>query len=142
MVSHWAACLWGWIGDPLNVGATAEAPNWASCTMGGACESGIEGSPWRRRYALEGYGLVTQYLVALQFTTGLLTGGEVPVEPGYALERMFTIVTMISSVLICSTVVGGILLIMNREQESNLSDEERIQRMSEFMSARKVPVML
>lgn len=145
IVCHWAACIWGWIGDPINVGhASAGEAEYdvEFCTMGGPCEGGVEGSPWRRRYGLDNYSILTQYFVALHFTTGLITGGDMVIQPGYLVERIFTTVAMIFGVLCCSVIVSQVLLIMSRKSEMNLAFEEQLQRARDFLVHRKVPLEL
>jgi len=145
IVCHWAACVWGWLGDAANVGhpsSSLDPHDVRDCTMGGPCEAGIEGSPWRRRYGLDNYDLGTQYLAALQFATGLITGGEMLLQPGYTLERVYTIVMMILGVFVCSSVVSSVLMIMSRESELSLQFEEQMQRVRDFMTARNVPLEL
>merc|ERR1719247_3283491 len=84
VLSHWFACIWGLIGLPDNVGDPSEddLPHlWSSCTMGGPCEPGIEGTPWRHRYGIDNHDSTTAYLVALQYAASLLSGGDAPLHP-------------------------------------------------------------
>mmetsp|Transcript_5293 Transcript_5293/g.14617 ORF Transcript_5293/g.14617 Transcript_5293/m.14617 type:complete len:514 (+) Transcript_5293:3-1544(+) len=143
-LSHWGACLWGWIGDPENIDGSAAGDPYMieTCTMGGPCEHGIEGTPWRRRYGLDNYSGMTQYLAALQFAAALITGGEAPMQPSHPVERMYTVVMMILSIFVSSIVVGEILLIMNRQSEMTLAFEDQMQQCREFMVAREVPLSL
>jgi len=141
LLSHWAACIWGFIGHPDNIGI-AESNEWPypveQCTMGGACEHGIEGSPWKIRYAMDYYSSAVQYFAALQYATSLFTGGESSMQASSPLERMFSIILMISAVLLNSSVVGEIILIIQRHAEVRMDFEELMRQARDFMNARKV----
>jgi len=113
-----------------------------TCTMGGPCEHGIVGSPWKRRYAVDNYDAMTQYLVAMQFSVACITGQDFSLQPGTGPERMYTAMLMICSVFVTSVVVGEILLIMNRQSEMNIAFEETMQQAREFMSSRAVPTSM
>jgi hypothetical protein len=142
LLAHWSACIWGWLGDPDNIGhgsADSDPHPIEICTMGGPCEPGVEGSPWRHRYGLNNYEPVTQYFAALQYCAALITGGESPLTASHPAERCFSIVMMIVSVLVNSSVVGEILLIMNRVAERRMDFDDRMQSAREFMIGRNVP---
>jgi len=113
-----------------------------TCTMGGPCERGIEGSPWDQRYGLNNYSALTRYLSALQFTAALITGGESPLQPGRGSERIMTIIMMFCSIFITSSVVGEVLIIIQRQSVENMAFDELMQQSREFMVVRKVPVPL
>lgn len=141
-LSHWAACVWGWLGTADNIGhdtADDAYHDVVSCTMGGPCEPGIVGSPWIHRYGLDNYGKAVQYFTALQFCCALITGGQSPMDTGHPIERLFAVIVMITSIFVQSVVVGEILLIMNREAESRMIFDETMQHARDFMTARKVP---
>jgi len=140
-LAHWSACVWGWIGSPPNDGGQG-APPMDICTMGGPCEPGIEGSPWRRRYGLENHGVIVQHLAALQYNAALITGGESPMQPGNPIERTYVVVMMILSVFVSSIVVGEVLLVMNRQSEMSMQFEDEMQQCREFLVAREMPLSL
>eukprot|EP00443_Scrippsiella_acuminata_P088649 CAMPEP_0115512482 /NCGR_PEP_ID=MMETSP0271-20121206/74535_1 /TAXON_ID=71861 /ORGANISM="Scrippsiella trochoidea, Strain CCMP3099" /LENGTH=160 /DNA_ID=CAMNT_0002942647 /DNA_START=11 /DNA_END=490 /DNA_ORIENTATION=- len=143
LLSHWAACVWGWVGNPDNFGLSSSWRDISSCSMGGPCEFGLAGSPWLYRYGfIDNYDVTTQYLAALQFTAALMTGGEVSMQASTPLERLFTILVMICSIFISSVVVGQILLIMDRQSEASMAFDEQMQQSREFMVARRVPLNL
>jgi hypothetical protein len=142
ILSHWSACVWGWLGDSTNYGTNESSLSIDTCALGGPCEPGIVGSPWRRRYAVDNYDAVTQYIVAMQFSVACITGQDFSMQPGTAVERVYTAMLMICSVFVTSVVVGEILLIMNRQSEVNISFEETMQQAREFMSSRAVPTSM
>eukprot|EP00928_Gymnodinium_smaydae_P081769 TRINITY_DN65231_c0_g1_i1.p1 TRINITY_DN65231_c0_g1~~TRINITY_DN65231_c0_g1_i1.p1 ORF type:complete len:884 (-),score=128.84 TRINITY_DN65231_c0_g1_i1:83-2734(-) len=144
-LSHWAACFWGWLGDPEFFGSTStleEPYDIETCTMGGPCEPGIQGSPWRQRYGLNNYDSATEYLAALQFAAALITGGESPMQASHPVERLFAIIVMICSMFVSSVVVGEILLVMNRQNEARMAHDERMQQARDFMNARRIPMTM
>jgi hypothetical protein len=141
-LAHWAACIWGLIGDPELLGTSGVAHDIDICTFGGPCEPGIQGSPWRRRYGLDNYDAATAYIAALQFSTALITGGESPMQAGSVVERLFMVIASICSVFVISVVVGEILLIMNRQEEARMVHDEQMQQAHDFLVARKVPMIL
>merc|ERR1719440_2046188 len=114
-----------------------------TCTMGGPCEFGVEGSPWRYRYGFDGnYSPAVLYFASLQYCAGLITGGETGLSPGLPLERVFTICICIVGVLVNSMVTGEILLIMNRVAERRMDFDDRMSQAREFMTARSVASQL
>lgn len=144
-LSHWLACGWAMLGQSEDVfvsGDSTHPHDIETCTMGGPCEPGIQGSPWKRRYGLDNYNALTQYWASLQFTAAIMTGGDPPLHAGSVSERVFTIILMICSIFIGSVVVGEVLLIMNRNSEVQLAYDEMVQEAREFMMARKVPMKL
>lgn len=144
MLCHWSACVWGYIGDPESMGdMSTEGPHpLDQCVPGGPCENGIWGTPWRRRYGLDNFDLGTQYLAALHFATGLVTGSELALQPAFWAERLFTTIMMILGLFICTTVLSQVLVMINRLAEKNVEKNEQIRSMREFLVTRKVPAEL
>jgi hypothetical protein len=138
---HWTACLWGWMGqyngeDPPYVKST--------CEPDGPCENGIgvNDAPWRRRYGFETFDSASQYLIALQFATGLMTGAELQMMPGWWLERVFVIVMMIVSFLICSIIISQIVVVMEKINQDNSEFLEHTRVIRDFMVSRGMPMRL
>lgn len=100
------------------------------------------GSPWIRRYGLEGYGGATHYLIALQISAGLLTGSEMDLTAGYEAERIYVIVMMLASIIICSMMISQILLMVQRLSAKTDELTHLLRKAKEFMVARKVPQTL
>lgn len=145
LLCHWCACLWGFIGNPEKIGHSSqfEKPHPLSdCSESGPCEKGMEGSPWLRRYGYDNYGARVQYLAALHFATGLVTGAEIDLQPGYWCEKVFMILMMIVSFLVCSTIISQIVVILHKFNAGSAEFKERMQVFKEFMVSRKVPAVL
>jgi len=145
IVCHWSACVWGIIGDAKLIGhPVADDPSYmiGTCTMGGPCENGVEGSPWRHRYGLNNYSQWTQYLVAMQYATALVFGGDVPVTPGTSQERIFATIMMVVGAFTCSIIVGEVLMVLTRQREQTLAFDEKMGNVHNFMSMRLVPLEL
>merc|ERR1719210_1666509 len=144
LMSHWAACIWGLIGDPENIGleTMAEPIPPGVCEPGGPCEPTIEGSPWIHRYGMDNYDTLTKYFAAMHFAVGLVTQGPTPMEPGSPLERIYTIVLMMCGIFVTSVVVGEVLLIMDRQRQLNLAFDEQMASCREFMTTREVSINL
>lgn len=142
LLSHWVACIWGWVGSTENLGWTVKDKTREACALGGPCEEGIVGNAWMQRYGVEDESVVTQYLLALQYASALWTGGEVSMQASTAVERVITVIVMICSVFLVSVVVGQILLIMDRQCEASMAFDEQMHQSREFMVSRKVPLNL
>lgn len=150
LICHWCACSWGWLGAPGrhenkyeedfrdSTGPIAVA----TCEPGGPCEPSIQGSPWRRRYAVEQESVQEQYLFSLRFAAGLFTGGDMGIQPGYAGERIFVVLMMFVSFIICSTVLSQIVLIFHKIHEDSNAQADMVQSFKEFMVAGRVPFQL
>jgi len=136
---HWTACIWGWIGDP-SLGDIGHDKT-KSREGDRFCED-ADCTPWRQRYQSVQNDNVNAYIVALEFATGIITGGDRIVEPCTLGEHVFCTAMSMFSIFICSAVVGEILFIMNRESEKRLIFDEEIHKVQEFMQGRKVPMEL
>merc|ERR1719335_2121884 len=133
---HWSACVWGFLGSPSKVGhasSSLQAHDYELCAINGPCEPGIFGSdlgtPWIRRYGLENFPADHTYLAALNFATGLITGGETAgISPGYSLERAYVVVMTILSFLVCSTIMSQIVVVISKitEDKAHLQENLRI----------------
>lgn len=149
-IAHWSACIWGFIGNPKKVKhpSQIEAPHdFFACEMGGPCEPGIVGSPWIRRYGFDSLVPASMpklhlYFASLHFATGLVTGGSIGMEPGHWSERVFTIIMMILSFLVCSLVVSEIVVMLQKINESGKQHEENLRNITDFMKRRNVPLSL
>lgn len=138
---HWAACTWGFLGQPEKVGhSTSGLPpfNMADCEPGGPCEGGIQGSPWMRRYALEDQALGPLYLTALNFATAIITGGDLPVLAGWWGERAYTVIMMVVSFVICSTILSQIVVFVERLSADQTEFNENLRVVIEYMVRRNV----
>lgn len=148
LICHWTACLWGFIGNPEKVGyatPTSEPYNIDDCEPGGACEGGVMGSPWIRRYGLDDprYGDIgTQYLASLGYAVGLITGGELGMSPSWWAERLFTLVMMVVSFLLCSAILSQIVVWMDKFSMHQTEFRETMASVKQYMARRKVPLTL
>eukprot|EP00928_Gymnodinium_smaydae_P010357 TRINITY_DN13899_c0_g1_i1.p1 TRINITY_DN13899_c0_g1~~TRINITY_DN13899_c0_g1_i1.p1 ORF type:complete len:796 (+),score=72.49 TRINITY_DN13899_c0_g1_i1:48-2390(+) len=141
LLCHWAACIWAWIGHPDRMEGTVPAdPN--LCDPGGPCERGVVGSPWLRRYNLEGETVPIQYVYALRFATGLLTVSEFGVEPGWWLEQIFVTLAMFFSFISSSIVISMIFEMLTRIRQESLEQEELMMTFRELMILGHVPLTL
>lgn len=138
---HWTACVWGWLGT---YDGDAVPHDRSTCEPDGPCENGIglEDSPWRRRYGLTEAGSGQQYLTALQFAAGLLTGAELPLSPGWWCERLFLTVMMIVSFLVCSMIISQIVVVMEKINQDNAEYLEQTRTIRDFMVSRGMPMRL
>lgn len=142
---HWSACIWGFLGNPKKIGHASqnEAPYDRSlCSEGGACEASVEGSPWLHRYAVDALPAGDIYMISLHFVTGLITGSEMDLSPGFWLERIYVIIMMIISFLICSTIISHIVVIFHKINQQSTEFREKMRMIKEFMVVRKVPITL
>jgi len=110
------------------------------CEPGGPCEGSIEGSPWLRRYGFETADMLTQYWASMQFSLALLTGSQVPMEPGRVVERIFTVTMMLFGTFVSCFVVGEFILIMDRQGEAKHAYTETTSQARNFMAHRSVPL--
>lgn len=140
MLCHWAACIFGIIGEPGTFNLDADNPHdyIKECVPGGPCEAGIMGTPWRHRYGLDNYGLSDQYLMALHFATGLVTGGELALQPGFWMERIYVVVMMITGLFVCSAVLSHVLVLITKKAEENIEANEQVWAVKKYMMLRKV----
>jgi hypothetical protein len=83
-----------------------------------------------------------QYLTALHFSTALITGGEPPVAPGFWMERVFVVLMMVVSFLVCSTMLSEIVVVMSKVNQDSAELRRKIRVMKDFMTNRKVPLTL
>merc|ERR1719409_50747 len=83
-----------------------------------------------------------QYLIALQFATGLLTGAELQMMPGWWLERLFVIIMMIVAFLICSIIISQIVVVMEKINQDNSEYLEQTRVIRDFMVSRGMPMRL
>lgn len=145
ILCHWAACLWGVIGDPVKIDhPTKNLPPYdlELCEPGGPCEGGIMGSPWTRRYAVENLLPRDRYLIALHSSIGLLTASDMGLSPGYWGERTYVVFMMVVSYLLSAVILSQIVVVVGQLQESKAELKGRIGRAKEFMASRKVPAAL
>jgi len=85
---------------------------------------------------------VQHYLVALQFATGLLTGAELQLMPGYWMERIFLTGMMIVSFLVCSMIISQIVVVMDKINQDNSEYLEHSRIIRDFMVSRGMPIKL
>lgn len=145
LLLHWAACFWGFLGSPERMGhSSADLPpiDLEQCAMGGACEHGVRGSPWMRRYSLENMGVEVQYLAALQVATGLITGGEWGMTAGHSPEIIYVVLMMVAGVLVCSMVLSQIVVVAQKVSQDSDEFRDNMRATKEFMASRKVPLSL
>lgn len=145
VICHWVACFWGFLGAPQNTAPELDdlpPHTLEDCEMGGACEYGVVGSPWQRRNGLDNYGPDKRYLVALQFATGLLTGGDPGLQPGHDSERVFVNIMMVFSFLLASMVLSQIVVIVEEMSAAKAELNHRLRCAKEFMAVKKVPMVL
>lgn len=145
LLCHWTACIWGFLGNPEKVdhGSAGLPPHPIGvCSEGGPCENGMEGSPWLRRYGFDNFKPSVSYLAALHFATGLVTGSEMDLQPGYLGERIFCTVMMIVSFLVCSTFISQIVVVIHKINAGSAEFRERMRNAKEFMVSRRVPYIL
>lgn len=144
MLCHWVACFWGYLGHPdMHHGRAGGDPHDHSvCEPGGPCEASIMGSSWRRRYGVENDPLADQYLVALRFATGLFTGNDMGLQPGFWLERIFLIFMFFASMILGSTVISQIVMIFEGMRQERQEQDELMLSFKQFMSASQVPFQL
>jgi len=141
LLCHWCACIWGWLGDP---GRCEDCPaqRVEFCEPGGPCETGIQGTPWRSRYGVSEFELLDQYLLALRFAVGLVTGSETDIQPGFWAERTFVCVMTFCSFILCSTVISQIIVTFHKILQEQSEQLELMRNFKEFMSAGRVPFPL
>lgn len=141
VLCHWAACLWGFLGQPEDKRAPYSMVR-ELCEPGGPCEPGLEGSPWMRRYGLDNYQAATRYLIALQSSAGLLTGGGVALEAGFWSERIYVLGMMIGSFFLCAIVLSRIVVVVDEMSKSQSELKKQLRDAKTFMIARKIPRLL
>lgn len=139
VLCHWAACLWGFLGLPDPEAEKQEPYPLEDCEPGGPCEHGIYGGPWLRRYGLDRYNVNIQYVIALKFAAGLLTASEMGLEPGSTGERIYVLVMMIASFILCSIVLSQIVVVVNEINRGSYELKQQIRAAQEFMKSRKIP---
>lgn len=145
VVCHWSACIWGYLGQPSKYKDGTFSEEWndyESCEPGGPCEPGILGSPWVRRYALDGSDRGTHYLVALQFSAGLLLGQNTGIEPGYWAERVYTVIMTIISFIFATSVLSQIVVLLDQMSHETSELNKRLKSAKMFMQSRNVPLVL
>jgi len=143
LACHWSACCWAWMGHPTRHYHGKDGPiNQATCEPGGACEPSILGSPWRRRYAVEGETIPDQYLLSLQFAAGVITGGDPGLQPGFWLERVFVITMMYVSLFMVATVISQVVMIFEKVSDESKVQNELMHSFRLFMAAGRVPFEL
>jgi hypothetical protein len=139
---HWTACLWGLMGDYH--GDAQPYDRLKECEPDGSCERGIgvDDSPWRRRYGITTDSPISQYLVSLQFATGLLTGAELQLMPGYWLERLFVTMMMVVSFVACSIIISQIVVVTEKISRETTEYLEQTRSIRDFMVSRDFPIRL
>lgn len=148
MICHWCACIWGFLGSPTKYNDSVfsnDSPpiDYDGCEPGGPCEPGVMGSPWVRRYALDKSGAGTHYLVALQFSAGLLLGSNTgSIEPGFWTERVYTVLLTMVSFVFATSVLSQIVVLMDQMSSDNSELTKRVKNAKAFMQARGVPAAL
>jgi len=128
LMCHWSACTWGAIGHssfPL----IAELGN-------GEDESGQR---WIQRQDLVDEGTFAQYITALNFATGLMTGGETYISPVHLSELLYTTSMLFASFFICSTLLSQIVVTVSKLSEGRMHFKENLRSVMSFMSSRNVP---
>lgn len=141
LLCHWCACAWGWLGHPDRHRSVngLEAVEYDTCEPDGPCEPGIEGSAWRRRYGIDEKGTWEQYLFSLRFSIGLFTGADIGIQPGFWAERVFVVIMMFTSLIMCSTVISQICMIFHKLHQERSVQTDLMQSFKEFMVAGRVP---
>lgn len=139
---HWCACVWAWLGGPDHYDENDRPYDRSKCEPGGPCEGGITGSPWRRRYGLESEPVIFQYLISLRFATGLFTGSDIGIQPGWHAERLFVILTMFMSFIALSSAISRVVVMFNKISQEHAEQEDIMMSFKEFMAAGQVPLSL
>eukprot|EP00746_Dinoflagellata_sp_MGD_P021184 gnl/MRDRNA2_/MRDRNA2_149427_c0_seq1.p1 gnl/MRDRNA2_/MRDRNA2_149427_c0~~gnl/MRDRNA2_/MRDRNA2_149427_c0_seq1.p1 ORF type:complete len:755 (+),score=101.22 gnl/MRDRNA2_/MRDRNA2_149427_c0_seq1:233-2266(+) len=146
LLIHWSACVWAFIGSPLNVGLTydeeLDACADGESSLDGSCERGVLGSPWIRRFDLQDLPTQDLYLMALQFAVAVITSGEASVGPGYIWELVYCVILMVISFLVCSVILSELVVICSKMNEDHREFRESLRAMREFMNSRQVPITL
>lgn len=143
LLCHWSACSWGFLGNPVklrNKHMDSQPHDLSECEPGGPCEPGIFGSPWMHRYGMQHISVEDKYLASLYFATGVMTGNDVGMDASHWPERIFVIVMMIISFLVCSTVLSEIVVMIQKMKADSAEFNERLRQMKEFMVKKKVPL--
>lgn len=136
VICHWSACAWGFLGQP-EIGSQPHSIT--ACEPGGPCEFGIEGSGWVKRYGLDNYEASVRYLIALQSAAGLLTGVGMSVEPGFWMERIYTLLMMIGSFFLCAVILSRIVVVVDEMSKSQSELKKQLRDAKAFMLTRKIP---
>mmetsp|Transcript_101995 Transcript_101995/g.175905 ORF Transcript_101995/g.175905 Transcript_101995/m.175905 type:complete len:519 (-) Transcript_101995:46-1602(-) len=139
---HWCACVWAWLGGPDFMETTGGPNDRAISELGSHCEGGIIGSPWRRRYGLEAEPVLSQYLISLRFATGVFTGSDIGIQPGYSAERLFVILTTLMSFVVLSLAISRVVVMFNKISLEHAEQEDILVNVKEFMAAGQVPLSL
>jgi len=143
LLCHWCACFWGFLGHPDRYHRLPSAPHSVdACEPGGPCESSINGSPWRRRYGLDDSSLEEQYLIALRFSTGLFTGSDMDIQPGFWAERMFVVFASFCSFILSSVILSQVIVTFHKINQEHSEQHELLRNFKEFMILTRVPIPL
>lgn len=144
MVIHWIACGWGYLADGADEIVTQDRSPYdlAQCGGDGPCEDrgiGLTGSPWIKRYGLTSVSAWARYIVAMQYATGMMTGGDVPVSAGTMGERIYTMVVLMLGFLACSMIISQIVVVMDGVSKDNADYLEETRGIRDFMVSRGMP---
>merc|ERR1712224_526189 len=110
----------GFLGSPDKIGhssASQDPYEMDTCEPGGPCEPGVMGTPWIHRYGFDNFennDVGTQYLAALHFATALITGGELNLQPGWWGERIYTVIMMLLSFILCSSILAQVVAFVEK----------------------------
>lgn len=142
LICHWSACVWAFIGNPSQMGLDPEWIDVEECDKGGACEKGIMGSPWIKRYSLHTLSMGHLYVTALHFAVSAVIGGNSILDAGYFWELLIGMMLMFLSFGVGSVILSQLVVILQKMNEDHAEFRENLATMREFMTHQKVPITL
>eukprot|EP00747_Dinoflagellata_sp_TGD_P012205 gnl/TRDRNA2_/TRDRNA2_121468_c0_seq1.p1 gnl/TRDRNA2_/TRDRNA2_121468_c0~~gnl/TRDRNA2_/TRDRNA2_121468_c0_seq1.p1 ORF type:complete len:347 (-),score=59.59 gnl/TRDRNA2_/TRDRNA2_121468_c0_seq1:101-1141(-) len=90
----------------------------------------------------EDHDLWIQYLYALRFATGMVVNSDSGIQPGFWAERVFVIIMMLFSFVVCSGAISMILTMFHRLTAHRAAQDELLWSFKEYMVAGRVPLSL
>lgn len=120
IVSHSAACIWFYIGVSQGFGATAFGP-------------GAE---------LESKDTLSQYLAALYFAQGAVTGLVEIDQPSTTLEHLFSSLMMFMGVFVVAYLIASVNGIMSEVDVNKVKFRATLHKVNHFMKYHKMPETL
>eukprot|EP01135_Chromosphaera_perkinsii_P007543 Nk52_evm27s913 gene=Nk52_evmTU27s913 len=116
---HWVCCAYYFIGLYEGLGSTEFVPN--------------------SKYADPNLGVGSKYLVALYFSTAVLTGIGNIANPQTDLEIWFCLFCMVTGFLLFATIIGNIGEVLSNMHATVAQFRQKMSLVEEYMNQRNIP---
>mmetsp|Transcript_43910 Transcript_43910/g.103874 ORF Transcript_43910/g.103874 Transcript_43910/m.103874 type:complete len:850 (+) Transcript_43910:261-2810(+) len=118
MMNHFVACLWYWIGD-------------------NAAQGGDLG--WVDVGGFDQQNLTYQYFTSLHWSLTQFTTGSMEVVAGNAVERIFSVVTLVFALMIFSSFLSSITAATTQLQQLSSEAPMKMSQLRRYMKSRAIP---